>query len=86
MLLLGITGDCVYKHAFSGFLNIEVYWERLKRGLKGSARVYDSSRFLTFVLGSSRTDFRLTPVASVDRETALFVVKHSMFENSEYSQ
>ena len=48
MLLLGITGDCVHKHAFSGFLKIEVYWERLKRGLKGSARVYDSSRFFTF--------------------------------------
>ena len=40
-------GLCAHKHAISGFLKIEVYWERLKRGLKGSARVYDSSRFLT---------------------------------------
>ena len=48
MLLLGITGGCVHKHAISGFPNTEVYWERLKRGLKGSARVYDSSRFFTF--------------------------------------
>ena len=49
MLLLGITGDCTFQCVFLGFPNIEVYWERLKRGLKGSARVYDSSRFFTFV-------------------------------------
>ena len=39
----------MHKHAITGFPNIEVYWERLKRGLKGSARVYDSSRFFTAV-------------------------------------
>lgn len=71
------------------FLNIEVYWERLKRGLKGSVRVYDMTRFLTLlVLGSSSYVLNLTPVASLDREkcTALFVIKHLLFENSESTQ
>ena len=47
MLLLGINCSNTCKRVSVTFLNIEVYWERLKRGLKGSARVYDSSRFFT---------------------------------------
>ena len=49
MLLLGINCSNTCKRVSVTFPNTEVYWERLKRGLKGSARVYDSSRFFTFV-------------------------------------
>ena len=88
VLLLRIicSPHAAIKCVTADFLNIEVYWERLKRGLKGSVRVYDMTRFLTLlVLGSSSYALNLTPVASLDREkcTALFVIKHLLFENSE---
>ena len=90
MLLLRIICSlhAAIKCVNADFLNIEVYWERLKRGLKGSVRVYDMTRFLTFLLGSSSYALNLTPVASLDREkcTALFVIKHCVFENSESTQ
>ena len=89
VLLLRIicSRTCAVTCVTVDFLNIEVYWERLKRGLKGSVRVYDMTRFLTLlVLGSSSYVLNLTPVASLDRENiALFVIKHCVFENSEWT-